>query len=83
MNDNKDNKAFLNLTSSTILNLSNNIIVLLTPTTIINCFELEAIVIQNTRINMPEAYVFDSLRIEYLISDNYFLVASYLLLPFA
>ena len=75
MNDNMisqvDNKAFLNLTSLTILNLSNNIIVLLTPTTIINCFELKAIVIQNTSISMPEAYVFDSLRIEYLISDNY------------
>ena len=67
-----DNKAFLNLTSLTIINLSNNIIVLLTPTTIINCFELKAIVIQDTSISMPDAYVFDTLRIEYLISDNYF-----------
>ena len=76
MNDNLisevENKAFFNLKALTLLDLSHNIIVVLAPTIIINCFELKAIVIQNTSLKILDVYVFKKLGIRYLISNIYF-----------
>ena len=76
MNDNLisevENKAFLNLKALTLLDLSHNIIIVLAPTIIVNCFELETIVIQNTSLKILDVHVFKKLGIKYLISDIYF-----------
>ena len=66
------NEAFLNLPALLILDLSNNILFIFTPAVIINCFELEGIIFQNTTIYIPEVHIIQSLEIEFLISDNYF-----------
>ena len=76
MNDNMislvKNNAFYNLKALILLNLSNNIIVLLTSTIIIKCFELKAILIQNTSVKIPDSYVFKKLGLKYFISNNYY-----------
>ena len=76
MNNNKislvENNAFFNLKALILLNLSNNIIVLLTSTIIIKCFELKAILIQNTSVKIPDSYVFKNLGLKYFISNNYY-----------
>ena len=75
MNDNMisqvKHNAFFNLKALRLLNLSNNIFVLLTSTTVSKCFELEAILIQNTSIKILDYYVFKNLGLKYFISKNY------------
>ena len=66
------NEAFLNLPALLILDLSNNILFIFTPAVIINCFELEGIIFQNTTIYIPEVHIIQNLGIGHLISDNYF-----------
>ena len=66
------NEAFLNLLALLILDLSNNILFIFTPAVIINCFELEGIIFQNTTIYIPQVHIIQNLGIGHLISDNYF-----------